>query len=126
MSETYRERLYDVEEVKVSDSLIAGLIVTEPVKLNAGEYKRGEILISSGEYFVKASDPSTLTSAGEICVLCRDITIPEGHETTANAYIFGMLNRNELILNGSPLMEYESSEIDTVIAAMRKHKLFVR
>lgn len=126
MAEYYQRRIYDTEDIREPDSLIAGTTAAGTVKLNAGEYKRGEILISAGDYFVKASDPSALKTAEGICVLARDITIPEGSESSEIGYFMGMLNHNELILNDSAVTEYDVMEQVTINNALRKHKLFVR
>ncbi len=116
----YEEKLYDVIEVPAGDSLIAGgCVEVGVIKLTtAGEYKRGEVLMSSGDSFVKATSAG-LSSAEEIVIMCNDLTFEDGDEGELWVYVSGRFNQNSLVYD-------ESIEIADLESAMRKHKIFLR
>ena len=116
----YVEKMYDVEEIPAPDSLIAGgRIEVSVIKLTgACEYVRGEVLMSSGDSFVKATSGG-ISSAEELCIVCKDITLEDGNEAEIYAYFGGHFNGQSLV--------YDSSiDMADLESAMRKHGIYIR
>ena len=122
----YIEKLYDVEKVPAADDMtMAGAVTAMITVTAAGDYKQGEILMKQGDSFVKATE-SGITNAEELCIMCDDFTLDDGMTARTLAYFSGNMNGKRLYLNGELLSMYEESERESVIGALRKHKIFVR
>lgn len=116
----YVEKLYDVEGIPAPDSLIAGgSVEVGVIKLTvAGEYVRGEVLMSSGDSFVKATSGG-ISTAEELCVICHGITLSEGEETEIYAYFTGRFNGQSLVYD-------DTIDMADMESAMRKHGIYIR
>lgn len=125
MSE-YVEKLYDIEGVPAADDMTMGDVLSSVITVTAsGDYKRGEILMKQGDTFVKATEAG-ITNAEELCIMSDSFTLDDGMTARTLGYFFGRMNGKRLYLNGELLTEYEESERESVIGALRKHKIFVR
>lgn len=123
----YQEKLYDVEAIPAPDDLIAGAsaFTGKIAVTQTGDYKRGEILMRSGSEFVHGTVDG-VTSASELCILCRNMTLTEGTRAEVYGYFMGAYNTKRVSLNGELLTDYDESEIETVTEALRKQKIFLR
>lgn len=116
----YEAKIYDVEEIPGNDSLVAGgNVETGHILIStAGEYKRGEVLMSSGDSFVKATSGG-ISTATELCILCQDITLEEEEMSDEWVYFAGRFNAESLVYDES----IDASELES---AMRKHGIYMR
>lgn len=127
MSEIYQESRVEIEVVPAPYDLLCGgsYFGVDEIRLSSGEYRRGEILVKSGDVFVKGT-VSTVSSADEVCIMTKKAVIPEGSEGIDAGYFSGNFNRGHLWLNGDLLAFYQEEEIASVKASLRKHYIFVR
>ena len=116
----YVDKMYDVEQIPAPDSLVAGgRIEVSVIKLTgACEYVRGEVLMSSGDSFVKATSGG-ISSAEELCIVCKNITLNEGDEVEMFAYFGGHFNGQSLVYD-------DSIDMADLESAMRKHGIYIR
>ena len=123
----YQEKLYDVESIPAPDDLLAaGSAFTGKIKVSAaGSYKRGEIMMRSGDGFVRGTQ-SGIASASEVCILCKDMELEDGETAEVSGYFMGHYNKRRVMLEGEMLTEYEAAETESVIETLRKHKIFLR
>ena len=123
----YQEKLYDSEIIPGPDDLVAGASAfTGKISVKAaGEYTRGEIMMRSGSEFVKGTAEG-LSSASELCILCKNMTLIDGVTAEVYGYFMGAYNTKRVKLNGELLTDYTEEEIASVIEALRKHKIVMR
>ena len=127
-STEYYEELYSSEEVPAPDDLIGGKFGLGAVSVvsigSAGEYSRGEILMTGTGGFMKATVEG-LSTAKEVCVLCDDVTLGDGETADRPAYFMGQFNMRRVKIGGQLLKEYTAQEQVAIIALLRQHKIFV-
>ena len=111
------------------DDLIAGskgAVYTDIVKiLDAGEFKRGTLMMSGNDGYILATQ-SGLATANGICILAEDVIVGENQYAETPAYFEGEFNDARIILP----FEGESDEHDELIESirepLRKSKIFIR
>ena len=76
-TELYVMNTADIHDVNPPDNLIAGTHVKAgKIKLTVpGSYKRGELLMSTGNNEFIASTKTGLSTAKEICILCQSVEL---------------------------------------------------
>lgn len=123
----YQEKLYDSEMIPAPDDLVAGTsaFTGKIAVTQSGDYKRGEIMMRSGNEFVHGTVEG-VKSASELCILCKNMTLIDGVTAEVYGYFMGGYNTKRVMLNGEMLSEYDESEIETVTEALRKQKIFLR
>lgn len=116
----YTRELAESYEEYTPDDLVQGDVKAADIILSgAGEYKRGQLLMSDSDgYFIPATSGGMVT-ANELCILCEDVTFETDYAETFG-YFEGEFNRNRIILP-----EGESMTV-AVAGIMRRHKLYVR
>lgn len=116
----YEQKMYDVESVPAGDSLIAGGSVEVAVVriTTPGEYERGQVLMSSGDSFVKATAGGIIT-ADELAILSNRIVLEDGEEGEFWVYVSGRFNKQSLVYD-------DSIDIESLEVAMRRNCMFMR
>lgn len=115
----YKVELSTIETIPEIDGLVSGVdYVADTVKLaEAGEYERGELLMSGSDGFVKATAEG-VSSAAELAILAQDIIVPSESYAVVTAYFRGTFSAGRVIL------PYEG-DIEDARPAMRRHGLFL-
>lgn len=119
--------LYDAEQIPAPDDLVAGsaFITCAPLTITGtGEYHRGEILVKSGDSFVKGSKDS-LAGASEIGICTADFELEEDSEMKLACYVMGHFSMRRIYLGGELLSTLTGQEQIAVQDSLRQHKIFL-
>ena len=112
----YAEKLCETVDVPEPNNLIQGSCIAADIRLlTAGEYKCGELLMSSGNNEFVTATAAGVASAAELCLLTRDIEIPEGSVAIVCGYFEGTFSASSVVLS----YETEENNHDTLIEAIR-------
>ncbi len=122
----YREKLTDIAEVPAPDDLVQGVAVPSEIKLSvAGSYKRGELLMSSGENEFTTATSAGLAGAAEICILCRDCEVPAGTTMYTAGYFTGTFSAGSVVLSWETEANSHAALIDEIRASLRRKAIFL-
>lgn len=97
---------------KTPDNLCSDEIKCMPVLVNAGEYRRGEVLGRIANAYGKLSTPDAIAAA----VMPFDLTV--SFPTTLTVYVAGEFNEGVLYLDGQ--------DLETVKTALRDRGIFAK
>lgn len=122
----YREELVQTIDVPPADDLVQGVTVASEIRIStAGEYKRGELMMSSGDNEFTSATKAGLASASEICILCHDCEIPEGKDYFTAAYFTGTFNADRIILSYETEANDHAALIEEVKTYIRRRAIFL-
>ena len=122
----YRQNLVGITEVPAPDNLVQGTARISEVKLSAeGKYKRGELLMSSGENEFVSATSAGLASAIEICLLCRDCDVPASSTVYTAGYFMGTFSGDSIVLSYETEANDHASLIAEVAATLRRRNIYI-
>lgn len=130
MSEAiYRRQLLGIEAVPPHDELVQGYggmsQISDIVISQAGEYKRGLLLMSSSNEFIPATADG-MSSATELCILVDDVTVSDGEAAKTAGYFGGEFKASCIRL----AYETEDDDHDELLLAiapvLRQHGIYTR
>ena len=122
----YREKLGEIVDVPAPDDLVQGATMTSEIKIStAGTYKRGELLISTGDNEFQTALPSNLQTAKEICILTRDCEVAEGNDYWTAGYFTGTFNGSAIVLSYETENDDHAELIAEVKVALRRCAIYI-
>ena len=124
----YRVNMAEMEEVKPADDLIAGhgtYYVGEITIKTAGNYQRGELMMSmiDGEYI--AATKAGLSAAKDICIMCSDIELTDNQYTVSAGYFTGKFASDRVILPYEDVSSVHADEIAEIKPILMRHDIFL-
>lgn len=123
----YTTELFETEAIPAPDDLIAGsaFITVDTVTVTgAGEYKRGEILVKSGDEYVRCT-PTALASAADVGICTQSFALEADSEVRVPCYMMGHFSMRRIVIGGELLSEYDAKEQISVQDSLRRHKIFL-
>ena len=113
-----KRKFYDSVEVIAADDLVQKNDVADFIHV-AGpcEYKRGQVLMSSGENVFTAATGAGLSSAKEICILCEDVKNDTEDNAFTYGYFSGVFSQRRLIADFDVILEGH--------LPLRQHGIFI-
>lgn len=126
--ELYKVNMSEEYDVPARDELIADVFTPTfagKMKIStAGEYVRGELMMSGTGGFVSATKDG-LASAEEICILCEDLILPDGQYAEVVGYFGGRFKAESVILPYETVDSVHAEELAAIEDILRKHKIFI-
>lgn len=121
-------KLVDTENIPAPDELVISLgnADTYTIKLaTEGEYKRGMLLMSGADGFVKATKTGA-ASAGELAILADDIELSENEYANVNAYFGGVFKGTSIIISDESESDDHAALLEGLSAKFRAQKILVK
>ncbi|MBQ3396225.1 MAG: hypothetical protein IJG34_11300 [Synergistaceae bacterium] len=114
-----KRKFYDSVEVIAADDLVQKNDVADYIHV-AGpcEYKRGQVLMSSGDNIFTAATSAGLASAKELCILCEDVNNKSEDNALTYGYFSGVFSQKRLIADFDVILEGH--------LPLRQHGIYIR
>ena len=128
-TELYKVNMTEFEGVPAADDLIgdaAGTYYVGNVKIiTAGNYERGELLMSNatGEFIPVTK--AGIATAKELAISCVSVNLPSDSYSEIPAYFSGLFKGERIILPYETIESEHSEELEEIRAIMRQHQIYI-
>lgn len=101
-----KRKFYDSVEVIAADDLVQKNDVADYIFVSGPcDYKRGQVLMSSGENIFTAATSAGLSSAKELCILCEDVKNDKEDNALTYGYFAGVYSQRRMIADFDVILE---------------------
>ena len=121
----YRRKLHQIYETVRPDELVQGWVTQDVIEVSAGEYQRGELMMSGEGGFVAATSEG-LSSAEELCILCASNDVPEGTKWLCHGYFRGEFKASSVVLSWETSEDNHEELIEGIRETLRKHGIMLK